>query len=305
MPELLLLSPAGLGCRADSHRAEKGPVPVAEDPGANMSRHVDTVNTLPETLPVPDSAGAPTRSADPTTGAARHGDRSSGSRRGDDDDRRDLGVALIGAAVELVETSGARGLSWREVARRADVSHSAAYRHFENKEGLLAAVAEHGFRELAERMRSEAAASPGGAAHHLEAMAIAYVEFAGEKPSHFRVMFGRDVPDIARYPALEEAHDAAIDLFRSAVRGVLADVGGVAAELDADQFALMGWSLVHGLASLIVDGRVGDVADGAMSPAEQVRSMTGIIELLLLGRGGARSSSCAPSNEGEPAPGHP
>ena len=62
--------------------------------------------------------------------------------------RRDL----IAAALELVEASGTRGLSWREVARRADVSHSAPYRHFANKEELLAAVAEQGFCSLTARM---------------------------------------------------------------------------------------------------------------------------------------------------------
>lgn len=225
-----------------------------------MSCEVDNVNTMSETPPVPDPGRDPRRS-------------------------RDLRQVLVDAAVELVEAAGARGLSWREVARSADVSHSAAYRHFEDREGLLAAVAEHGFRDLAARMGAETARSPAGAAHRLEAMAIAYVEFAAERPSHFRVMFGRDVPDIGRHPSLRDSHDAAIDLFRSAVTDVLNDVGAAAAGIDADRFALMGWSLVHGLASLIVDGRVGDLADASVTPAEHVRSMTGLVQMLLMRAG--------------------
>ncbi len=198
-------------------------------------------------------------------------------------DGHGLRQVLVGAAVELVEGSGTRGLSWREIARRAGVSHSAAYRHFENKEGLLAAVAEEGFRTLTARMEAEERGARGGAAHRLEAMAVAYVEFASERPSHFRLMFGRDVPDISQHPGLRAAQSEAIDLFRSAVTTVLDDAGGETAVLDADRFALMAWSLVHGLASLIVDGRVGDVADASLSPAEQVRSMTGLVETLLRG----------------------
>lgn len=115
--------------------------------------------------------------------------------------------ALIDAALELVEASGTRGLSWREVARRANVSHSAPYRHFANKEELLAAVAEQGFRRLTERMVEQMAHAPDDIARRFEAMAIAYVEFAAENPAHFRVMFGRDVPDINKHAGLREAHD--------------------------------------------------------------------------------------------------
>jgi AcrR family transcriptional regulator len=190
---------------------------------------------------------------------------------------------LVDAAVDLVEVSGSNGLSWREIARRARVSHSAAYRHFDNKEGLLAAVAAEGFRSLAARMATEASRATGGAPHRLEAMAVAYVEFACEKPSHFRLMFGRDVPDIHSHPELAAAQDAAIEVFRSAVASVLHDAGGDLAALDAGRFALMSWALVHGLASLIVEGRVGDVADASVSPAEQIRSMTDLVQTLLMG----------------------
>ena len=182
----------------------------------------------------------------------------------------------IDAALELVEDSGTRGLSWREIARRAEVSHSAPYRHFANKEELLAAVAEQGFRSLTERMVEQMADVPDAAASRLEAMAIAYVDFAAENPAHFQVMFGRDVPDFHKHSALRVAHDATIDLFREGVGQVLERAGEIGLELDADHFALMAWSMVHGLASLIVDGRVGDVGGAAVDPGEQVRSLTNL-----------------------------
>ncbi|MCP5066480.1 MAG: TetR/AcrR family transcriptional regulator [bacterium] len=191
--------------------------------------------------------------------------------------RRDL----IDAALELVEASGTRGLSWREVARKANVSHSAPYRHFANKEELLAAVAEQGFRSLAERMLEQMAAAPDDISKRFEALAIAYVQFAAENPAHFRVMFGRDVPDINKHSGLREAHDVTDGLFRSGVARVLEETGNTGLDVDTDHFTLMAWSLVHGLASLIVDGRVEDVSEAAADPAEYVRSMTSLVGTLV------------------------
>jgi AcrR family transcriptional regulator len=189
-----------------------------------------------------------------------------------------LRLDLIDAALELVETSGTRGLSWREVARRADVSHTAPYRHFANKEELLAAVAEQGFRNLSERMVEQMADAPDEVSKRLEAMAIAYVEFAAENPAHFRVMFGRDVPDIDKHSALREAYDATTGLFHTGVAEVLEQTGKVGIEVNVDHFTLMAWSLIHGLASLTVDGRIGDVGDATEDPGEHVRSMTSLIK---------------------------
>ncbi|MCP4006420.1 MAG: TetR/AcrR family transcriptional regulator [bacterium] len=185
--------------------------------------------------------------------------------------------------MELVEVSGARGLSWREIARRAGVSHSAAYRHFADKEELLAAVAEQGFRSLTERMLEQMASAPDSIAKRFEATAIAYVEFAAENPAQFRVMFGRDVPDINKHAALREAQDAANGLFREGVAQVLEGTGQSDERVAVDHFALMAWSLVHGLASLIVDGRVGDVGEVALNPGEHVRSMTNLVKTLIDG----------------------
>jgi len=231
------------------------------------------------------SPAEPRRSAESTRktakasgdGRTRHERRSaprSELRPRDGGLRRDL----IEAALELVEVSGTRGLSWREIARRADVSHSAPYRHFANKEELLAAVAEQGFRSLAERMLEEMAEVPDDEAQRLEAMAIAYVKFAAENPAHFRVMFGPDVPDINKHAALREAYDVTNDIFHRGVAQVLEKAGQVGVVVNTDHFTLMAWSLVHGLASLIVDGRVEDVGEAATDPGEHVSSMTNLIK---------------------------
>ena len=99
----------------------------------------------------------------------------------------DLEAALIRSAGKILEKEGLDALSLREVARQAGVSHNAPYRHFAEREALLAALAAKGFEMLAQAQ--QAAAAKGG----LRAMGEAYVLFALEHPQRFRLMFGGQV----------------------------------------------------------------------------------------------------------------
>jgi AcrR family transcriptional regulator len=110
-------------------------------------------------------------------------------------------------------------LTLREAARRAGVSPAAPYRHFADKQALLAAVAEEGFRTMVDEMRrasGEHATEPLAA---LRAVGLAYVGFAIRHPSHFRVMFGREVADRSSHPALGQAAAAAFELLAEGVAG--------------------------------------------------------------------------------------
>ena len=138
-----------------------------------------------------------------------------------------------------------------------------------------------GFAASLERMVEQMAGAPDDVSKRFEAMAIAYVEFAAENPAHFRVMFGRDVPDIDKHSALREAHDVTERPLSHGRSPGARETGKIGMEVDADHFTLMAWSLVHGLASLIVDGRVGDVGEAAVDPGEHVRSMTSLIKTLV------------------------
>jgi AcrR family transcriptional regulator len=165
-----------------------------------------------------------------------------------------LRPALIQAALELLREGGTEALSLRAVARRAGVSAMAPYRHFPEKEALLAAVAVHGFDRL-RAMLSAAdadAADPRGA---LVAQGVAYVSFACEDPALFRLMFGAAKP--RNYPELRTAGDAAY--------AVLAGrVATLCRESERDDVALTCWSVVHGLASLLVDGQLRQDASPVM-----------------------------------------
>src|SRR5579862_9662310 len=99
-----------------------------------------------------------------------------------------LEETLLKTAIQLIGEVGPAGFSLREVARRAGVSHNAPYRHFQDREELLAAVAAQGFRELTQAMLDVAANQSTGMGR-LKLAGLAYVEFALRRKEHFTVMF--------------------------------------------------------------------------------------------------------------------
>jgi AcrR family transcriptional regulator len=156
----------------------------------------------------------------------------------------DLRAACLRAAMELLEEGGATALSLRAVARKAGVSAAAPYRHYANREALISAVGALGYRELAGYL---AAAHPcPSTSEDLAAVAVAYVQFALQRPALFRVMFA-------------EPCDPDNDERVAAVAAVTGYVGAIVARCfpDADPEALSTaiWALVHGLAFLHLDGK--------------------------------------------------
>ena len=177
----------------------------------------------------------------------------------------DLRAALVRTAIELLEESGETELSLRAVARRAGVSPAAPYRHYADREALVSAVAAVGYRELAERL---AAADPTPSTpEQLAAVAVAYVQFALERPALFRIMFGepcdRDNDErVAATSALSAyVHSIAQQTFPQA---------------DAAALATAIWALVHGLAFLYLDGKL-----DAPTPSAVADRVTAAIEALL------------------------
>ena len=157
----------------------------------------------------------------------------------------DLPAALIAAARELLSEDGTEALSLRAVARRAGVSAMAPYRHFPDKEALLAAVAAEGFREFRAALEAADRSVPPDRA--LLEQGVAYVRFACAQPALFRLMFGP--PRQGMHAALK--HDEAL------AHSVLA--ARVATETPGplrQSRTLACWSVVHGLASLIIDGQI-------------------------------------------------
>ena len=160
----------------------------------------------------------------------------------------DLPRALVASAVGLIEEEGREAFTLREVARRVGVSHAAPYRHFADKQALLAAAAAYGFRELGESTGTafEAERSPG---EGFLAVGRAYIRFATQRPTLFRLMFDSGLEDADN--ALVEAKQGAFDVLLGAVAA--AQQAGVIRSLDLVDVAITAWSTVHGLAHLMID----------------------------------------------------
>jgi AcrR family transcriptional regulator len=161
--------------------------------------------------------------------------------------------ALLDAAHSLVARNGPEGFTLRAAAREAGVTAGAPYHHFPDKDALISALAEEGFGLLCTALERAAAEHEehGARAHE---MAVAYVRFAAEHPTHFRLMMGRDArrarPDAKRSPAAERAYT----LTRSAV--VAQWTGDPLGSLP-EEIVLGSWSIVHGLSFLAIDGHLG------------------------------------------------
>ena len=160
----------------------------------------------------------------------------------------DLKAAILGQAAVLVAERGADGISLRELARAAGVSHAAPAHHFTDRRGLFTALATEGFGLLAAAL---AAARP----RFVDA-ARAYVRFALDHPGHYEVMWDK---------SLYDATDAALIAAESAAgeelsRGV-ATLADPKAKADPDGAALAAWSLVHGFSLLWLNGAVDTAAD--------------------------------------------
>jgi AcrR family transcriptional regulator len=134
------------------------------------------------------------------------------------------------------------------------VSHAAPYRHFADKQALLAAIAEEGFHQLAARMDAALAQAPGNAADQLEQLARAYVHFALDQPAHMREMFSGLTVQRAAYPGL---HAAAKQAFGCVVQ--LVERGQAQREIgpgDPANLSMATWAQIHGIAMLLIEDQL-------------------------------------------------
>jgi AcrR family transcriptional regulator len=167
-----------------------------------------------------------------------------------------LREALVAAALKEVARSGPEGFSLRSVARRAGVSPPAVYRHFADKDALLAAVAVECSERIGIAMRDAVAGAPDDPLERFRATGIAYVQFAVEHPEHFRAMsspgLAEHTPQLQRLQFEARSREERESLVR-------AQQAGKIAAIPIEELMLAASSIVHGLAQLIVEGRLGDV----------------------------------------------
>jgi AcrR family transcriptional regulator len=163
----------------------------------------------------------------------------------------DLRAALVQAGLEMLKTRSAEEVSLREIARMVGVSATAVYRHFPDKAALLGALCDEGGRELA-RLQVEAMKKSGGGRPGFDAVGRAYVRFALDNPTLFRMMMTTR-PAVDFLDIQPDRDNSALQLLRE---NIAALVPAGASQEQRRIAALRAWSIVHGLAMLMLDNQV-------------------------------------------------
>jgi AcrR family transcriptional regulator len=163
----------------------------------------------------------------------------------------DLRAALLRAALSLIEEHGVKGLALSDAARLAGVSVAAPYRHFKDKEALLAEIAAEGFVLFRDALARASRGNLEDKVKRLVEMGVAYVGFALQHRSHFKVMWESGIPK-GKYPELGKTAGEAYLLLQKAALDLLP-----AAHPDRQQALVStAWSVVHGYAMLTLEGEL-------------------------------------------------
>ena len=167
---------------------------------------------------------------------------------------------VIKAAVKYVADNGPDGLSFRQIASDAGVSHQAPYHHFGDRSAIFGEIALEGFRKFAVVMGAPARADED--TENCVRLCERYVDFAIANKGHFRVMFRADLCQMHESPETQKAADDAFATLLAAVSEMVGDSASID-EIRVQATAM--WSLAHGLATLIIDGpletKIGKVSD--------------------------------------------
>ncbi len=163
-----------------------------------------------------------------------------------------LREALIEAALELIAAKGAAGFTFAEAARSAGVSPGAPYRHFRDRDALIADVARRGFQQFAEDLARAWKNGEPDPHTALQNLGRAYLAFARDEPAYYAAMFEAQVPpDMDK--ELAQASDKAFAVLRQAAEALIANLPA-RQRPPAMMVSLHIWSLAHGIASLFGRG---------------------------------------------------
>ncbi|MCU7937550.1 MAG: TetR/AcrR family transcriptional regulator [Candidatus Thiodiazotropha sp. (ex Dulcina madagascariensis)] len=156
---------------------------------------------------------------------------------------------LMESAVKRLAKGGIENLSLRSISREIGVSQTAPYRHFSNKNELLVALAIRGFEELTHEMVR--ADRDEDICIRLRQISIAYISYARKNPEIYRLLFGTGIVDRDDYHSLcvagDETYFVLVNLIDEGIKS------GVFRNMPTMYLANSVWSLVHGLATLIID----------------------------------------------------
>jgi len=186
-----------------------------------------------------------------------------------------LKEALLRAALELIAEKGPWGFTFAEAARRAGVSAAAPYRHFRDRDELLASVAQHGFAKFEAALTRAWNGGLPSAFAAFEQLGKAYLDFARTEPAYYSAMFEAGIP-LDTNPELLAAGERAFAVLRRATEALVATLPA-GSRPPALMMALHIWALSHGIASLF--GR-GDTARRSLPMAPEELLEAGMLVYL-------------------------
>lgn len=194
----------------------------------------------------------------------------------------DVRVRVLTAAVALIDEVGLAGVSMREVARAAGVSHQAPYHYFADREAIFAALAEEGFKILTERLERTLGLHTPAVDRFVQA-GETYVNFAFDHPALFRIMFRPDMVAMERFPDVKACGDRAFQTVPAIVQACIAE--GLPADPSVEALVVLAWSIPHGLACLLLDGPLGrKFPDMLLKREELTRDVMRAMRSLLVAR---------------------
>ena len=196
-----------------------------------------------------------------------------------------LKEALVRAALELIAEKGPAGFTFADAARSAGVSPAAPYRHYRDRDALLADVAQRGFVLFADALAKAWDDGRPDVMRAFDRLGRAYLDFAKREPAYYSAMFEAGVP-LDTDPLLRESSETAFAVLRAAAEKLVA-LMPPQGRPPALMVALHVWSMTHGIASLF--GR-GDAARRALPmPPEELLEAAVLIYLRGLGLNAASS----------------
>ena len=163
-----------------------------------------------------------------------------------------LKETLINVAIQEIKEQGTTNLSLRQLAQKCGVSQSAPYRHFRDKQHLIAVITAHGYKLLTE-MSEKAHSGEDAPEVRLRKICLVYVQFAMKNNALFNLMTGPDTFNKADYPELLKTSD---ECFNGLINTLSRLTGKSQKIREDDAFALLAYSVIHGITILLVNGQL-------------------------------------------------
>lgn len=181
-----------------------------------------------------------------------------------------LREVLISSALEILKEGTLQDLSLRDLARKAGVSQTAPYRHFEDKEALIVVLIQEGSAKLQENI-ALASQKVDDPVEQLVNLGVAYYDFSQEHPAHFRLMFGGSLENTEKHEHIFENEKKGYDVLENVITACMKLPN--APDLPPNLIRLTCWSLVHGLASLILNDVMNDDVPKGDNKRDVVRNV--------------------------------